>query len=297
MPTRPRIRDLFGRLPLVVVATGGAVLLAACGDVKAPQSGSSETFGVQTSPPSVQPTIPSSTSAAPTDTSGTPVTSLPEFVFTAETSTGLLPPEYYEFSSCEPTAAARQAGDVHPSVDVGPIAVNNATELLAQADTIFVGTVLETNPPVFVTPVNLPSSYLAVTGLLSGEDVAWGVTPTVLAVDQVLAGAPGPTVTTSELGCFAEGSLPVLQPGARILMLANTVDPRFGPYSFFGGTHSIVDWFEVDTSEQLVPRSSLLGLPSHAPFFEGVSLGDAIADFTNAADQPNSTPPEGTILG
>ena len=244
--------------------------VSACGD---------STRAERTAPSS---TTHQPTTAAPSIASATDTT-LPEFVFTAETSVGLLPPEHYEVAPCEQTATGRQAGEVHPDISYSGSHIDTVGELINEIDTAFVGTVVEPLPSMLITPVNLPSNYLEATGMTSGADMTWGLTPTVLSVDQLVMGTPDSTVVTSELGCFATDSIALLRPGTRILMLANTVDSRLGPSSFYDGTHSAFEWFEVEDSDRLLPRYSLLGLPSEASFFEGMTLNDAVAQLSAEA--------------
>jgi hypothetical protein len=49
-----------------------------------------------------------------------------------------------------------------------------------------------------------------------------------------------------ESGCYVEGDFASLTPGATLLVLAQAIDPQYGPYPHFGGTHHIIDWFAID---------------------------------------------------
>lgn len=257
----------------MIAAAASVCLSAACGpDV------TSDSSARVSSPPS-ESSMPTS-ATAPSDHTTSPVAPIaPEFVFDASTDIGLLPPAHYELSDCTEAITTRQAGDINPNISYrgDGFAFADVRAMLAEVDTIFAGTVHEVRPGLTFTPTFLPDSYLASTGLRTGADAAWAGTPLVVQVGDVLLGSAGPRATLLELGCLAEGSSAVLTPGSEVLVLARAVDEELGPSSLYGGTHTIVDWFSVDAEGLLAPRSSVLGLPSRAPFLVSLTMADAIA--------------------
>lgn len=203
-----------------------------------------------------------------------PATTQP-FVWDAFTSITGFPSEHYEISTCAETPV-RAAGDLGPAVDVGPPPYPDVDSMRSKVGVVFVATVDEVRPAFTATAINLPAEYLAATGLRSGVDIAVPWTPTTMTVDTLVWGEADATVAMGELGCFAQGATAAVTPGATLLVLAEQIEPGYGPFTMFGGTHLIVDWFAVDESLHLTPRVGVTGTPPSAPFLSGLELSEAL---------------------
>jgi hypothetical protein len=124
-------------------------------------------------------------------------------------------------------------------------------------------------------PINVPEEYFAATGLRSEADLAWPTTPTEMTVDEMVWGDADATAVVADLGCYREGATASLTPGSTLLVLAERVDPWFGPFALFGGTHRYIDWYEVDQTHHLTPRVGFLGCRhSHIPRRDGATRRD-----------------------
>ena len=266
-----------GRIGLVLVATCTVCACADSGSTgpgDAPASAVGTTVGTDmtaesmTSPPSSLPT------SAATDTIvSMPSTSVP---FVWDGSDGFFPADHWELTSCPEASPVHQPGDALSIVSWSQSwEYQDAAELRGNVGTVFVATVDQVRPAVTTTPINLPAEFFASTGVQSEAELAVSMTPTEMIVDDVVWGDADTTAVVGEFGCHAEGAIASLTPGAKLLVLAERVDPRFGPFVLFGGTHRFVDWYGVDDTNHLTPRIGF-GLPPLAPFLVGMELSEAV---------------------
>jgi hypothetical protein len=223
--------------------------------------------------PTVSPTTPPTTNGVVTP----PPTTLP-FVWDSYANIAQFPAEHYSFSDCPNHDTVLASGAMVGIADLSPGPLYpDVAALGREVDTIFVGTVEDVMPAFTWSASNLPDEYLEATGLGVSEDLAWSYTPTVMTVDQLVWGETDKHVVLDESGCYVEGDFASLTPGATLLVLAQAIDPQYGPYPHFGGTHHIIDWFAIDASQRLTPRVGFLGLPPLAPFLDGLELDKAVS--------------------
>jgi hypothetical protein len=274
----------------------------ACGGPDSTAADSATTVPVTTG--TIREPIPTSlatpsASTAPADTiPTTPSTSQP-FVWDVATDLLSFPSQHYERSECTGDFGVLEAGDALEFGHLtGPFvpAYPDLEHLRSGVSTVFLATVDHVLPSFMAKPINLPEEYKEATGAATGLELASEWTPTVMSVDTLFWGDADDVVVLGEFGCYAEGAIASLTPGSTLIVLAEPVDPRFGPYALFGGTHRIVDWLAVDQSHRLTPRAGALGWPTSAPFLEGLELTDAVTLLNGNVKPPLSpSPPSSEI--